>query len=91
MYRGEVTPKHSHILELSQRTFAGRKTLPPLTSLPAMGEIAGANTAPLGGCLHSTKTRARWAEGFHELNGYMFDLERDRLRQVVLCPRLTMR
>ena len=35
----------------------------------AMGEIAGANTAPLGGCLHSTKTRARLAEGFHELNG----------------------
>ena len=56
-----------------------------------MGEIAGANTASLGGCLHSTKTRARWAEGFHELNGYVFDLERDGLRQVVLCPRLTMR
>ena len=50
-----------------------------------MGEIAGANTAPLGGCLHSTKTRARWAEGFHELNGHVFDLERDGLRQVVLC------
>ena len=55
-----------------------------------MGEIAGVNTASLGGCLHSTKTRARWAEGFHELNGYVFDLERDGLRQVVLCPRLTM-
>ena len=67
----------------------GRKTLPPFTSLPAMGEIAGANTAPLGGCLHSTKYR--WAEGFHELNGYVFDLERDGLRQVVLCPRLIMR
>ncbi len=72
-------------------TYTGRKTLPPFTSLPAMGEIAGANTASLGGCLHSTKTRARWAEGFHELNGYVFDLERDGLRQVVLCPRLTMR
>ena len=34
-----------------------------------MGEIAGANTASLGGCFHNTKTRARWAEGFHELNG----------------------
>ena len=51
-----------------------------------MGEIAGANTAPLGECLHSTKTRARWAEGFHELNGYVFDLERDGLRQVVDSP-----
>ena len=37
--------------------------------------------APLGG----------WAEGFHELNGYVFDLERDGPSQVVLCPRLTMR
>ena len=72
-------------------TYTGRKTLPPFTSLPVMGEIAGANTASLGGCLHSTKIRARWAEGFHELNGYVFDLERDGLRQVVLCPRLTMR
>ena len=53
-----------------------------------MGEIAGANTALLGGCLHSTKTRARWAEGFHDLNGHVFDMERDGLRQVVLCPRL---
>ena len=53
-----------------------------------MGEIAGANTASLGGCLRSTKTRARWMEGFHELNGYVFDLERDGLRQAVLCPRL---
>ena len=72
-------------------TYAGRKTLPSSTSLPVMGEIAGVNTASLGGYLHSTKTRARWAEGFHELNGHMFDLERDGLRQVVLCPRLTMR
>ena len=56
-----------------------------------MGEIAGVNAASLGGYLHSTKTRARWAEGFHELNGHVFDLERDGLRQVVLCPRLTMR
>ena len=48
-----------------------------------MGEIAGVNTASLGGYLHSTKTRARWAEGFHdELNGHVFDLERDWLRQV---------
>ena len=54
------------------------KTLPPSTSLPVMGEIAGVNTASLGGYLHSTKTRARWAEGFHnELNGHVFDLERD--------------
>ena len=37
-------------------TYAGRKTLlPPLTSLPVMGEIAGVNTASLGGYLHSTK------------------------------------
>ena len=69
----------------------GRKMLPPSTSLPVMGEIADVNTASLGGCLHSTKTRTRWEEGFHKLNGYVFDLERDGLRQVVLCPRLTMR
>ena len=58
----------------------GRKTLPPSTSLPVMGETAGVNTA----------SRARWAEGFHKLSGHVFDLERDGLRQVVLCPRLTM-
>ena len=70
----------------------GRKMLPPSTSLPVMGEIAGVNAASLGGYLHSTKTRARWAEGFHdEVNGHVLDLERDGLRQVVLCPRLTMR
>ena len=72
-------------------TSTGRKALPPFTSLPVMYEIAGVNTALVGGYLHSTKTRARWAEGFHELNGHVFNLERDGLRQVVLCPRLTMR
>ena len=39
-----------------------------------MGEIAGVNTASLGGYLHSMKTKARWAEGFNELNGHVFDL-----------------
>ena len=58
-------------------TYTGRKTLPPFTSLPVMDEIAGANTASLGGYLNSTKTGARWAEGFHEFNGHVFDLERD--------------
>ena len=68
-------------------TCTGRKTLPPSTSLPVMREIAGANTASLGVYLHSMKTRARWAEGFHdEHNGHVFDLERDGLHQVVLCP-----
>ena len=68
-------------------TYTGRKTLPPCMSLLVMGEIAGVNTASLGGYLHSTKTRGRWAEGFQdELNGHVFDLERDGLRQVVLCP-----
>ena len=63
------------------------KMFPPSTSLPVMGEIAGVNTASLGGYPHSSKTRARWAEGFHdELNGHEFDLERDGLRQVVHCP-----
>ena len=33
--------------------------------------------ASLGGYLHSAKTRAKWAEGFHELNGHVFDLERE--------------
>ena len=50
------------------------------------GEIGGVNTASLGGYLLSTKTKARWTEGFHdELNGHVFDLERDGLRQVVLA------
>ena len=52
-------------------TYTGRKTLPPSTSLPVMGEISDVNTASLGGYLHSTQTRARWAEGFHELNGHV--------------------
>ena len=57
---------------------------PPSTSLPVMGEIAGVNMAFV--YLHRTKTRARWAEGFHdELNGHVFDLERDGLRQDVPC------
>ena len=52
-----------------------------------MGEIAGVNTASLGVYRHSTKTRARWAEGLlDEVDGHVFDLERDGLRQVVLCP-----
>ena len=52
-----------------------------------MGKIAGVKTASLGGYLHITETRARWAEGFHdELNGHVFDLERNGLRQVILCP-----
>ena len=71
-------------------TYTGRKTLPSSMSLPVMGEIAGVNTASLGGYLNSAKTRARWAEGFHELNGHVFDLERDGLCKVALCPRLTM-
>ena len=57
-----------------------------------MDEIAGVNTVSLGGYLHSSKTRARWAEKFHdELNGHVFDLDMDELSQVVLFPRLTMR
>ena len=55
------------------------KTLPPFTSLPFVCEITGVNTASLGGCLHNSKTRARWAEGFLDvLNSHVFDLERDR-------------
>ena len=56
-----------------------------------MDEIAGVNMASLGENLHSSKTRTRWAEEFHdELNGRVFDLERDVFRQVVLCPCLIM-
>ena len=56
-----------------------------------MGKIAGVNTASPGGYLLSKKKRkkkrARWGEGFHdELNGHVFDQERDGLRQVVHCP-----
>ena len=57
-----------------------------------MGKTAGAKTASLGGCFHSSKTRARWMEGFHdELNGHIFDLEMDGPHQVVPCPSVTMR
>ena len=63
------------------------KTLPPSTSLPVMGEVAGVNTLSLGGYLNSKKKKARLADRFHdELNGHVFDLERDGLCQVVLCP-----
>ena len=41
------------------RTYTGRKTLPPSTSLPAMGEIADVNTASLGVYLHCTKVVRR--------------------------------
>ena len=59
------------------------KTFPHSTSLPVMSEIAGVNTASRGGFLHSSNARVRWAEGFHdELNGHVFDLERNGLRQV---------
>ena len=52
-----------------------------------MVKIAGVNTTSLSEYLHSKTKRDRWAEGFHdELNGHVFDLERDGLRQVVLCP-----
>ena len=69
------------------RTCTGRKTLPPNTSLPVMGEIAGVDTAPLAVYFHSTKTRARWAEEFHdELNGHVFDLERDGLPSGCTLP-----
>ena len=66
----------------------GNKTLTPSTSPPVTGEIAGVNTASLGGCLHNSTTRARGAERFHdELNGHVFDLEREGgLRQVAHCP-----
>ena len=52
------------------------KTLPPSTSISVIGEKDGVSTASLGECLHSSKSRARWAEGFNEeLNGHVFDLE----------------
>ena len=70
------------------RTCTGRnKTLPPSTSLPVMGEIAGVNTASLGGYILSSKRRTRWAEGSKDkLNGHVLNLERDGIRQVVLYP-----
>ena len=62
------------------------KTFPFFTSLSVKGETTGVNTTSQGGYLHTSETRARWAEGFHdELNGHVFDLERDGLRQVVPC------
>ena len=65
----------------------GTEDAPPSTSLPVMDEIDGVNTTSLGEYLHSTKTRAKRAEGFHdELNGHVFNLKRVGLGQVVLCP-----
>ena len=66
-----------------------RRPRPPQVS-QLWVKIDGVNTASPGGYLHSPKTRARWAAGFHdELNDHVFDLERDGLRQVVPCPWLT--
>ena len=63
------------------------KTLPPPMSLPVMGEIAGVNAASVGGCLLNSRLGPDGAERFNdELNGHVFDLERDGLRQVVPCP-----
>ncbi len=39
------------------------KTLPPSTSLPVMGEIAGVRMASVGGYFPSSKTRASWRMG----------------------------
>ena len=85
-----------HILELREIlgsgqvlwTCTGRNTSPaPYKNIPFMIKITGVNTASLDVYLHSSKTWARSAEGvYNELNGHVFDLERDRLRQVVLCP-----
>ena len=74
-------------------TCTGRnKTFPTSTSLPVLDDIAGDNTASLDEWFHSSETWARWAEGFHdEIIGSVFDLERNGLHQVVLCPRVTMR
>ena len=71
-------------------TFTGRnKTLPPSTSLPVIGEIAGVNTASRD--IFIVRRKGRWVKVFHdELNGHEFDRERDGLRQVVLCPLLTI-
>ena len=43
-----------------------------------MGELTGVSRVSQGGYLHSSKKRARWAEGFpDELNGHAFNQERD--------------
>ena len=70
----------------------GKEDAPALHASPGYGRNSWCQHSTLGGYFPSTKTTARWAEGFHDgLNGFVFDLERDGLRQVVLCPRLTMR
>ena len=52
-----------------------------------MSKIVGVDMVSLGRYLHSKKKRARWVEGYHdELNGHVFNVERDGLSQVVLCP-----
>ena len=60
-----------------------RRSLPPLVS-QLWVKYKSVSAASLGGYLLSLKTGTRWAEGFHDgLNGHVFDLERDELRQVV--------
>ena len=54
--------------------YGKEKDDPALHESPSYG--AGVNPASLGVYLHSTKTRARWAERFHdEVIGDVFDLE----------------
>ena len=54
-----------------------------------MGEITGVNTASRD--IFIVRRKGRWVKVFHdELNGHEFDRERDGLRQVVLCPLLTI-
>ena len=61
-----------------------RRPHPPLVSWLWVKDLV--STHHWGGYLHSSKTRARWAQGFYdELIGHVFDLERDGLRQVVPC------
>ena len=74
-------------MEFVQFCTGRNKTFPISMSVPVMGELTDVNTPSLGGCLYSSKTKTRLAEGFHDdLDGHMFDLERDGLHQVVLCP-----
>ena len=66
-----LTPQQVSGRILWTRTGRNKKLLPSM-SLPVMEEIAGVNMASLGRYLHSTKKRARWAEGFRgELNSHV--------------------
>ena len=79
--------------DLMDRQWAGPLDLheresdaPALHECHSYGWNSSTYMASLCRCPHSLKTRVRLSEEFHDkLNGLVFDLERDGIRQVVSC------